>query len=91
MPGGLDDQPRAPEVGGVLDLFLPIYWALAQPSRLHPQMTEEEVDACSIPMIATYLGVVPDNPDDPFGSLTGDLAADAARLNRRRLAEAANT
>jgi hypothetical protein len=72
---------------GALGMFAPIYWALAQPSKLHPQMTMDEVDALDVWVAAIYLGIRPADPDDEFGPLTGDLAADAAALNRRRMEE----
>ncbi len=69
----------------MLDQFLPIYWWLGHASRLHPQMTQAEVDACEIPLVAMYLGVRPPGDDD---AVTGDFHADAARRNRARIAEA---
>ncbi len=52
-------------------------------------MTEQQVDACLVSTVAMYLGVRPVDPDDPFGPMSGDFAADAARLNRARLEAAA--
>jgi hypothetical protein len=83
-----EDQPQPPVLDGVAGMFSQVYWWLGRPSRLHPQMSQAEVDACEVHVVAQYLGVAPEDPDDPFGPLTGDYAADAARVNARRLREA---
>lgn len=71
-------------------MFGEIYWWLGQPSRLHPQMTQGQVDECLISTVALYMGHRPPDPDDPLGvSLTGDFEADSRALIAARLAEAA--
>lgn len=82
-------RPKPPELDGVAGMFAQVYWWMARPSPLHPQMGQAEVDACEVHVVAMYLGVTPDGGDeDEFGQLTGDYAADAARVNARRIAAA---
>lgn len=67
-------------------MFGEVYWWLGQASRLHPQMTQAEVDACDVWVVALYLGHRPVDPDDPFGS-TGNFEADSRALIARRMAQ----
>lgn len=88
---GPDDQSedRPPETGTALDEFLPIYWYMSRPTKLHPPYSALDVDALDISVVAMLLGVRPDEPEDGFGPLSGDLDADSARLIARRQAAAA--
>lgn len=85
----MENRPMPPELEGVAGMFAQVYWYLARQSPLHPQMSQAEVDACEIHVVAMYLGVTPPGDDeDEFGQMTGDYAADAARVNARRIAAA---
>lgn len=71
-------------VGTSLDEFLPIYWFMSHPTKHRPAYTAGEVDALDLAVVAALLGLGGDDPNDPHGRLTGDLAADSARLAARR-------
>lgn len=82
-------RPKPPELEGVTGMFAQVYWYLGRASPLHPQMTQAEADACEVYVVAMYLGVTPQgDEEDEFGQLTGNYAADAARVNARRIAAA---
>lgn len=83
------DRPIPPRLPGVAGMFGEVYWFLGQPSRLHPQMTQSEVDACDVAVVAIYLGHRPVDPDDPLSGLTGDFEADSRLMIAQRMAEAA--
>lgn len=52
-------------------------------------MSPADVDALDISVCAALLGVRPEDPDDPFGALSGDFGADSAAIIARRVAAAA--
>lgn len=83
--GPADEGP--PETGTALDEFLPIYWHLSHRTRTRPAYSAAEVDALDLSLVAALLGIYPDDPDDTHGRLSGDFAADSARLIARRLEE----
>lgn len=87
-PADWTDEDAPPSTGTALDEFLPIYWWMARATRLHGPHSASEVDALDLSVLAALLGVQADRPDDPFGSLSGDFAADSARLIRRRQEQA---
>lgn len=74
--------------GTAVDEFLPVYWLLGHAGKHRPAYRAAEVDALDISTVAALLGIHPETPDDPFGPLSGDFAADSAALIRRRLAAA---
>lgn len=90
MPTGWEDDAGGPApTGTALDEFATIYWLLGHPGKHRPAYKQGEVDLLDLSSVAALLGVVPETPDDdPFGPMTGDFAADSARLIRRRLEEA---
>lgn len=87
LPPGMEEE-GAPSVGTALDEFLPIYWHMARATKLHPAHTQPEVDALDLTVVAMFLGVRPEVPEDEHGALSGDFRADSAALLARRMAEA---
>jgi hypothetical protein len=65
--------------GTALDEFLPIYVALAMPTKTHGALSPADVDAMDLSVVAALLGV--GNADN--------LEGEAAQLNAARLAAAA--
>lgn len=88
-PDGWRDNDDGPsDTGTALDEFLGIYWLLGHATKHRPAYRMGEVDLLDIAAVASLLGVSAQAPDDPFGTLTGDFAADSARLIQQRIAAA---
>lgn len=62
-----------------LDEFLPIYVALAAPTKLHGALSPADVDAMDLSVVAALLGI----------GQADNLESEAAALNAARLAAAA--
>lgn len=63
---------------------------MARPTKDRAALSPAEVDALDLSVLAALLGVYPQSEDDPLGMgpLSGDFAADSARVLAARVAEA---